>query len=96
MKKYLILFLILNPALAFAQSTGPVGPVGPSVGTTEEETSPTNKPSVDLPYKPSAPKSDKSKKSSDGEAPLDSPRSQEIPYILSQSPESVGAKDPSY
>lgn len=97
LKKYLILFLVLNSSVALAQSTGPVGPVGPSVNTESEEESTTSspKPSVDLPYKPSTPPSDKSKnRTTDVDSPRDSPPPKEIPYVLSQSPESMGAPDP--
>lgn len=94
----MILLGLLNffPHFVLAESPGPVGPVGPVVetGSEEEETTP-NKPSVDLPYKPLTTKSDKPhKQSSDGEVPLNSPPAKTIPYVVSQSPEAVGAKDP--
>lgn len=99
LKKYLILFLVLNSALAFAQSTGPVGPVGPTVGTEieEEETTASPKPSVDLPYKPSTTATNKSKnRNTESDSSRDTPPAKEIPYILSKSPEPVGAPDPTY
>ncbi|MBX7148073.1 hypothetical protein K1X76_03230 [bacterium] len=102
MNKILCATFLLMALSAQAQTPPDLGPIEPNVHTVEDAPSDaTQKPAVDLPYKPKqdTPQGDITVEAHQGKAPKktsgDPLENYDIAYILSKTPDPVGAPDPS-
>lgn len=97
---FIVLFMLFSATVTAEPLPAELGPVGPKSDSTsagdEAETHSTAKPAVDLPYKPSGGSPKESASAGKGAIIEEREPDIEIPFILSKSPEPLGAADPEF